>query len=396
MKSIVRYTVVILITISVLVVLWEIRQAVLLFMLSLATAAAFRPLVDYLAGKKIPRIIALVISYGLVIVLAASLLLVMTGPLVRDIEQASNQFISEYERIMALWPNSSIPFQRSLAGLLPLPDRLFSGMTGQDGTRIIQAVMGITSNAVTFAENLGIILVLSLYWSADSLYFERLLLSLIPVGQRAQGRLIWQGIEKGVGAYIRSELAQSLLAGILLWLGYRLMGLDYPVLLAFLGALVWLIPWFGAILAVIPAFLVGLSGGVGLAILAAFYTLAVLVVQEFIIQPRIFRRHSYSSIVLVLLVLALVDAYGLLGLILAPLVSATLQIVFKYLVQPPAAVASADSSELEATEGIEALQRHLAETRGQIESWENPAPPEIVNLTGRLDQLIEDTQRYLN
>jgi hypothetical protein len=94
--------------------------------------------------------------------------------------------------------------------------------------------------------------------------------------------------------------------------------------------------------------------------------------------------------------LALADVFGLLGLILAPLVSATIQIVFKYVVQSPAAVVSARLSTNEAAEGIEALQARLAGTRDEIESWENPAPPEIVNLTGRLDQLIEDTQQYLN
>jgi predicted PurR-regulated permease PerM len=395
MKKIVRYTVVVLITISILVVLWQIRQAVVLFLFSLATAAAFRPLVDYLTGKNIPRNIALFLAYGLVIAVAAGLLLVITGPLVYDFEQASNRFVSDYERIMTVWPDSSLLFLRSAVTFLPPPDKLLAGMTDQGGAWMIQAVLGVTTDVVSFAENIGIILVLSLYWSADSLYIERLLLSLIPVEQRPQVRLIWQGIEKGVGAYIRSELTQSVLAGILLWLGYRLMGLDYPVLLAFLGAVFWLIPWFGAILAIIPPFLMGLSGGGVLAFLAVLYTLAVLVVQEYIIEPRIFRRHTYSLIVLVPMMLALADVFGLPGLILAPLVSATLQIVFKYVAQPPMAVASSRSSDKEAMEGIEALQVRLAETRGEMESWETPAPPEIVNLTGRLDQLISDTQQYL-
>jgi len=396
LKSIARYTLIILLTISALVVLWQIRQVVVLFLLSLATAAAFRPLVDYLADRRISRTIALLISYGLVIVVVVGLLLLITGPLVLEIEQASNQLASVYERIMTIWPTSSLTFLRTLAAMLPPPVQLYAGMTGQGGDRMIQTVLGVSTNVVSFAANLGIILVMSLYWSVDSLYFERLLLSLIPVERRLQARLIWQGIEKGVGAYIRSELTQSLLAGFLLWLGYRLMGLDYPLLLAFLGALVWLIPWFGAILAIIPPFLVGLTSGPALAIVAAIYTLAVLVVQEVIIEPRIFRRHSYSSLVLILVALALGDVFGLLGLILAPLVSATLQIVIKYLVPSPTAVVSARLCNEEATEGIEALQARLAQTRDEIEGRENPAPPEIANLTGRLDKLIADTRRYLN
>jgi hypothetical protein len=60
----------------------------------------------------------------------------------------------------------------------------------------------------------------------------------------------------------------------------------------------------------------------------------VLAVMEYIIEPRIFKRYYYSSVILVLVVLALAQAYGLFGLILAPLVSAGIQIVFKYLLKP--------------------------------------------------------------
>jgi len=40
----------------------------------------------------------------------------------------------------------------------------------------------------------------------------------------------------------------SLLAGLLLGLGYRLLNLDYPALLALVSALAWLVPWLGVAL----------------------------------------------------------------------------------------------------------------------------------------------------
>ena len=395
MKRVAWYTTIVLITISVLVVLWQLRQPVVLFLLSLATAAIFRPFVDYVAGRGIPRGIALIATYALVAVLIAALLFAVGGPLIRDLEKASNQFALGYEHMMAISPESGTSFQRSLASLLPQPKELYDGMAGEDGTWMTQALLRITTNAFAILRNLGVILILSLYWNADSIHFERLLLSLVPVEQRAQARLIWRGIERGVGAYIRSELAQSCLAGIFLWLGYRLMGLDYPVLLALLGSIAWLIPWFGALFAMIPPFLVGLSGGLTLGILAAIYTLAVLLMQEYIIEPRIFRRHSYSSVVLVLVALALGDAFGLVGLILAPLVSVSIQVVFKYVVQSPIAAASTRLANNKEVQGTDSLQTRLAETRVVIESWEEPASPEIVNLIDRLDHLITDTERYL-
>jgi predicted PurR-regulated permease PerM len=168
--------------------------------------------------------------------------------------------------------------------------------------------------------------------------------------------------------------------------------LEFPVLLALLGALAWLVPWFGALLAVVPALLAGLSGGVGLGILAAVYTIAVLIVQEWVIEPRIFRRQSYSSLVLVLVILILADMFGLVGLILAPLVSAALQIIFKYLVQPP--IAAARVGGVEAPQRIELLEVRLGEMRSIIETCPQPVRPEITSLVLRLERLVTDTSRY--
>ncbi|MCZ7672142.1 MAG: AI-2E family transporter [Chloroflexi bacterium] len=73
-----------------------------------------------------------------------------------------------------------------------------------------------------------VILFLSLYWSLDRVRFERLWLSLLPPEQRARARDIWQTIESDLGSYIRSEVAQSLLAGLLLGLGYWALGSPTP------------------------------------------------------------------------------------------------------------------------------------------------------------------------
>jgi predicted PurR-regulated permease PerM len=67
MSRVARYTTVILVTLTVLVLLWQIKLAVVLFLLSLVIAAAFRPAIDYLVDHRIPRNIALVLTYLLVI-----------------------------------------------------------------------------------------------------------------------------------------------------------------------------------------------------------------------------------------------------------------------------------------------------------------------------------------
>ena len=394
MRQIAGYTAIVLATLTGLFILWQFREALLLFLLSLAIAAAFRPLIEFFTNRRLPHGIALLLSYLLILGLVVGGLALIGGPLLSEIEQATNEFIAAYERTRLDWPKSEILFQQMLANQLPPSQELFGSLVNEEG---FQGLMGVTTNLFGFFASLASILILSLYWSADSIHFERLLLSLIPVDKRPTARRIWRGIDKGIGAYIRSELIQSVLAGLLLWLGYSLLGLDYPLLLAFIASLAWLIPWFGAVIAVIPALLVGLGSGILPGILAAVYTVLVLAVMEYIIEPRIFKRHYYSSVVLVLVVLALAEAYGLVGLILAPLVSAGIQIVVKYLL-PPAAASEAVVEVLEEDPAVLAssLVDQLAETRAALSAQDEPASPEIMSLMQRLESLILAASQYLD
>lgn len=394
MRRIAWVATIVLLTITGLVILWQFRQALLLFLLSLAAAAAIRPLIDFFTSLRLPRGISLLFSYLVILGSAVGILGLIIVPLVRDIEQATNQFAAVYERIQAQWPESSVPFQRILANQLPPPEELFSGVAVAEG---FQSLLGLTTDLTGFFASLGLILILSLYWSADSIHFERLLLSFIAIRQRPTARLIWRAIDKGIGAYIRSELFQSLLAGTLLWLGYRLLGLDYPVLLAVIGSLAWLIPWFGALFAVIPALLVGLGSGILPGILAAVYTVLILVVMEYVIEPRIFWRKNYSSVVQVLVMLVMAEAYGMLGLILAPLVSAGIQIVFKYLLHPVTISESSGLSPGEEPSSMAAsLRERLEETRATLQAHPEPLSPEIFSLLQRLESLVHETSQYLD
>ncbi len=92
MRRIAWIATIVLATITGLFILWQFRQGLLLFLLSLATAAAFRPLVDYFTRHRLPRGISLLLSYLIILGSTIGILVLTIGPLVRDIEQATNNF----------------------------------------------------------------------------------------------------------------------------------------------------------------------------------------------------------------------------------------------------------------------------------------------------------------
>jgi hypothetical protein len=193
-----------------------------------------------------------------------------------------------------------------------------------------------------------------------------------------------------VGGYLRSELVQSLLAGLLLWIGYRLIGLPYPVTLAFGGALLWLIPWLGAVLAMIAPILVAYPDPAAMAA-AGVYTLLILLLLEVVVEPRLFNRRRYSSLLVVIVVVVMAQAYGLLGMLLAPPLAAALQIFFSGVMQ-----LSAPNDRVVPDLQLTQLRARVAKLTAEIEAADAEAAPtpEIQNLLGRLTALIAEADSY--
>jgi len=83
---------------------------------------------------------------------------------------------------------------------------------------------------------------------------------------------------------------------------------------------------------VIPVLLVGLLTSVQLSLVTALYALVVMSAVGIWVKPRLFSRRWDNPILTVILLIAMADAFGLVGLILAPPVSVVCQILWNHLV----------------------------------------------------------------
>jgi predicted PurR-regulated permease PerM len=197
-------------------------------------------------------------------------------------------------------------------------------------------------------------------------------------------RDIWQTIESDLGAYIRSEAAQSLLAGLLLGLGYWAIGSPYPTLLALAGAVALLIPVAGATLAVMLPLFLGLLTGGPLSLFAAVYTLFVVAALKLWIEPRFYHRKQGNPMLTVVLLVALAEAYGLLGIVVAPPISAACQILWNRLVSRRAVSGAAAE--------VSDLKVRQAQAWAIIREMDEPPLPWIISSMERLNELIEKTE----
>jgi predicted PurR-regulated permease PerM len=370
----------------ILLLIWQFISAIVLFILSLAVAAALRPLINSLTGRYVPKRIALGVIYFLLTAAILSSFWMIGTPLLDELQMATDDSIAAYDRAKAEWPQNGTVFQQTLAEQLPPSADLYQVLTSEQGIPALAGVFGAAQNFFSTLGQIAIILILSLYWSADQFRFERLALSLLPEAHHTKALHIWRSVETGVGEYLRSELVQSVLTGLLLWMGFSVLGIRYPVLLALWGAIVRLIPWFGAVIAVLPVLLIGIGISSPVGILATLYTIGVLLALKLVIEPRFFPRYKYSALLIVLLVIALADTIGFIGVILAPPLAVALQILFQHLYPLPELSAS------EVAEEVVDMRTRLRELRRRVHGSRRR---ESIRLVERLQRLVRRTTDYL-
>ncbi|MCZ7666725.1 MAG: AI-2E family transporter [Chloroflexi bacterium] len=384
MKQIAKYTAVILATLAILLISWQFKLVLLLFVLSLFVAAAIQPLVVALMKRGIPQVVALLLLYGVGVGSFVLVWLLMGDLLGQEINVAANQLVLEYEAQHRQWQTGE-GWQQTAVSFLPEPFTV----TGAPETELeqmapvlmvwTQAVLGVLGGFV-------LLLVLSIYWSVDQHRFERVWLSLLPAKKRGYARDSWREVEMGVGAYLRSQFVQSLLAFLFLAVGAKLIGFDFPLLLAFVGAVAAFVPLFGGLLTAVFVLILASVQGWSVGVITAVYTLIVFIGLEIVVEPRLWPRKRRSFLLTILVILPLFEMFGLWGLIVAPALASAIealigQVYQAYVHQRKTAVALDD---------LEIRCQQLAQ---KIADAQASAPsPELQNLGQRLNRLLAESQ----
>jgi len=385
-KQLVVFGTAVMTTLLALVVLWQFRIVVVYVLVSLVLAATVRPLLKDWSRRGFVTRLALILLY-MVSLGSFGFLIFLTGKTaLNEIQRLAHTVSVQDEWRLPIWLEGS-SFQQALVARLPPPSKLFEAVTGDQGQLVLPAILGFTQGIGGVVSGVFVVLFLSLYWSINQIHFERLWLSLLPSELRKHARSIWRTIEPDLGAYIRSEVVQSLLAALLLGFGYWLLGSPYPTLLALISALAWLIPVVGAALAVILPLLMGLLTSVQLSLFAALYTLVVLIALQVWVEPRLFKRKWHNPILTLVMLLAMADAFGLLGIIVAPPLSAVCQILWNLLVSNRLASGAAAQ--------ISDLKERQTNLLAVIKEMDELPPQLVVSSMERLTNLLEKAEPIL-
>ncbi len=386
MKRVAQITLTIGATLLAIGLIWVFQPTLALFGGSLAISAALRPLVQRLENRGIGRSIAILIWYLLILAgLAVGILIYAVG-IVDEISTSAEQLPRSYGAMIEAWKHGS-ELQRTIATHLPDFDRLLGSFTRGDGLATVSGtIIGISGNVASFLLFGFAVLSLAYYWLIEVAHFERLWLSLLPVGARVRARTVWRNAETAVGAYIRTTVIAVAISALLLLALYRVVGLPFDTLFALIGGFSQLVPRLGPALALLPPALIALI------MFQPLQAVVVLVVgigiqiftHRFAVRAMQTEALKVNPLLQVLVLLALAELGGFWAMIYAPPLAALIQVLY-------AGIVTANTSTQPEEDMLDLLTARLE----RLKAAPDAERIEVVSTLRRSDDLLKQARDLL-
>lgn len=311
----------VLLTLTIMLILWEFRNALIVFLLSLALASALRPFVRSVEDRWSSHTVATIVVHLLAVVFFALPILAIGPRVLEEVQGAADQALLTMRD-----PDGT---NALLTRLLPGLEGALDGVDEQELSEIAGTVVGATSNTLAVTSYLGITWIVSLYWSLDQERLERLGISLLGAGTRPRIRYLWNRIWIKVGNVMWAEYLISLTTILALWGLYLVLRIPYPSTFALWAGITRLVPWLGVLFAILPLLLLIPSLSISTLIIAVVSGLVIFYAVQAVWKRAIHRFDPPSRPLTGLLILMLGKVLGLVGIILAPLAAAGAQVLIE-------------------------------------------------------------------
>jgi predicted PurR-regulated permease PerM len=311
----------ILFTVAVILGLWllyVIRDVLFLVFISFILMTALRPMVDWLAKIRIPRVLSILVIYGLVFGLFGGVIASTVPSLIfqsTTLVQALPQIVER------LAPTLNIDVQSFTQQIAPISEN------------VVRVTFGIFSNIFTLLT----VLSFTFYFLLERRNTETFLKSIMSDDMASGIISVVRSVEEKLGAWVRGQLILMFVIGLLVFVGLSLLHVEFALPLAILAALLEIVPIVGPILSAIPAVLLALATSPILAVSVVALYFVVQQVENNIVVPMVIRRSvGLSPIITIFSLLVGARLAGIVGAILAVPIFLVLQVILNAILTRPA------------------------------------------------------------
>ncbi|MFB4475605.1 AI-2E family transporter [Virgibacillus sp. SK37] len=295
------------------------------------------PIVDFLERFRIKRIWGIIILIlgigglltGLILLIAPSI-----EVQVKDLAKNFPNYLNHLGNVITMW------LQNSFLG--PYYDEgynwfvtNFSNIPGMVGTYLVDAFQGFRNVASTVTNVFVSIITfpfILFFLLKDGTRFRDFFLKLLPPKFRDDTNQILKNMDTQVGSYIQGQIIVASCIGLLLFVGYNIIGLDYAITLAIVAATTSVIPYLGPTIAITPAIIIAIVHSPFMLLKLAIVWIVVQFLEGNFISPNIMgKTMQIHPLTIIIVLLVAGNLFGLIGVILGIPGYAILKVLVSYL-----------------------------------------------------------------
>lgn len=299
-------------------VLYVIRDIVLMVFVAFLLATLIDPLADWCEKKSIPRSLAVLAIYVVLLALLTLAVAILVPPL-----------ISEFQDLLK---NIAVVWQTILAKLGAVKSILGGSAAEFDLEKSLGLLGGVSFSTITGVlggfVSVVITLVITFYMVVEEQPLKRMLKSLVPAGFHTSLIDVMGKMQEKFGSWFRGQMVLSLIIGVMVYAGLMLVGAPYAAPLALLAALMEFIPYVGPTLAAIPAILLAVAEAPLRGALVALVYVVVQQLENNLLVPKVMQRAvDINPVVSIVALLVGARLGGIVGALLAIPIAASLGVM---------------------------------------------------------------------
>lgn len=283
----------------------------------------FRPFVNLLDKYKVPKTVAIIGIY-LTVIGFFTVLVLLVGPLLqKEVNSLVNNLpylVNEIRDIIIDLQENEWFDRFQIAETLAL-DKLSENMTAYVTQAIniistnIAGLLGFIANVIIFFIIIPFIL---FYMLKEGEKAPDQVLKLFPEKQRIEGRKILSDMDSKLSSYIQGQILVSFCVGVLMFVGFLIIGIDYALILAIIAMFTNVIPFVGPWIGTVPALIVAMIDSPFMVGKILAVIIIVQQVESNFISPQIMgKKMAIHPLTIILLLIVAGRFAGIIGMLLA-------------------------------------------------------------------------------
>ncbi|SFB21343.1 Predicted PurR-regulated permease PerM [Lentibacillus halodurans] len=212
-----------------------------------------------------------------------------------------------------------------------------SDLTSRVTEHLGGAVEGVQNVASTITSALVVIItfpIILFFLLKDGERFKRFCLKLLPPKYRGEMNQILHNMDVQVGSYIQGQIIVATCIGMMLYIGYLIIGLDYAITLAIVAAITSVVPYLGPMIAITPAIIIAIVNSPVMLLKLGIVWAAVQFLEGNFVSPNVMgKTMQVHPLTIIIVLLVAGNLFGVVGVILGIPGYAILKVIVVYLFQ---------------------------------------------------------------